>query len=256
MHMVGRTYGTTTIFVDGIKVEVRQILFKGSERVPPRVGEVVRQAKRWLAIAVTKSNASGLVRDINAGRFLGKFDPAIFRHFFLQEPTPVALSAVWRNLAVVQSGLNMPFAVKVRTMGSRGYVNTYFPMYVSRAPISRRKIGACSISAGWLDDKSMLGNRLHSKGEMHIDLDWLFDANAPRTLIHEGGHKFANLWDVSYYDPDTRTYDDPIDAAGALRNADSYAHFAKTIALKADQRASDRAAAADDDAIGLSSLFG
>jgi hypothetical protein len=111
---------------------------------------------------------------------------------------------------------------------------------------------------GWLDDKDKDGDQLHSKGEIHIKLSWLFDENAPRTLIHEAGHKFANLWDVSYYDRNRpKEYDDPtIDAAGALRNADTYAHFAKTIALIADQRAGKRIAAASGETLGLSSLFG
>jgi hypothetical protein len=255
--MGGRTYSTKTIMVDGSRIDVRQVAFKGDQQVPTRVAEVVRQARRWLLVAVEKTNASGFTRDIKAGKLLGKFDPAIFRHFFLQEPTPGVLTTVWRNLAMINAGLSMSFGIKIRTMGARGSVNPYYPMFVrSTATFGQRKIGLCSINAGWLDDKDKWGDQLHSKGEIHIDVNWLFDENAPRTLIHEGGHKFANLWDVAYYDPTARAYKKVIDAAGAMRNADTYAFFAKTIALVADQRAAKRTAADSDETLDLSSLFG
>jgi len=257
--MVGRTYTTKTVMVDGSRIDVRQVAFKGDDRVPIRVAEVIRQARRWLLVALEKTNDSGFTRDIQAGKFLGagKFDPAVFRHFFLQDPTPGILASVWRNLAIINAGLSTSFGIKIRTMGARGSVNPYYPMFVrSTATLGQRKFGSCSINAGWLDDKDKWGDQLHSKGEIHIDMDWLFDDNAPRTLIHEGGHKFANLWDVAYYDPATQAYKKVIDAGGAMRNADTYAYFAKTIALVADQRAAKRAAAASDETLNLSSLFG
>lgn len=181
--------------------------------------------------------------------------------FFLQDPDPAALNTVRAALSIIYTGVAGSFGIKVRSLSdARGSVKPYYPMFgdvsFRAAGFSRRRFGECSRVNGmlWYDKDDDL---LHSKGEIHLDLDIINEGpDAVRTLIHEAGHKFANLWDMAYFNVQTQQFKKPITAADALRNADSYAHFVKRIASKTLERAQARAAAANDDALeGVGSLF-
>lgn len=256
--MGGRIYTTTTVLVGGTRVEVRQPVFKGSENVPPAVGELVRVARLWLGYALVKLAPSGFVRDVRAGRGRTDFDPRVFRALFKQEPSSAPLSTVRRVLSSIQSGLSLGVGIKVRPMGARGYVTPYYPMFgnltLRQAPLSRRKFGECSRVNGmlWYDKDDDL---LHSKGEIHLDLDVLDQGpDAVRTLLHEAGHKFANLWDTAYLWQNQKYQ--AMTPEEALRNSDSYAHFVKALAMTTHERAERRAAAAsDDELVGVADLF-
>lgn len=256
--MTGRIYTTTTVRVGGTKIDVRQPIFKGNENVPPAIGELVRVARLWLGLALMKLSPTGFTRDVRAGRGRTEFDPRVFGTLFKQEPSSAPLNTVRRVLSTISSGLAVGFGIKVRKSSARGYVNPYYPMFsdltLRQVSLSQRKFGKCSQTDGtlWYDKDDDL---LHSKGEIHLNLDILDQGpDAVRTLIHEAGHKFANLWDIAYlWQTDKYRAMSP---EQALRNADSYAHFVKALAMKTQERAERRAAAASVDALdGVADLF-
>lgn len=256
--MGGRVYTTTTVRIGGTKIEVRQPIFKGNENVPQAVGELVRVARSWLGLALMKLSPTGFTRDVRAGRGRMDFDPRVFSTLFKQEPSSASLNTVRQVLSTISSGMSFGFGIKVRESSARGYVNPYYPMFsnlsLRQVGLSQRKFGNCSQADGtlWYDKDDDL---LHSKGEIHLKLDILSQGpDAVRTLIHEAGHKFANLWDIAYVWQKEKF--EAMKPEQALRNADSYAHFVKALAMKTQERADRRAAAANVDALdGLADLF-
>jgi hypothetical protein len=110
---------------------------------------------------------------------------------------------------------------------------------------------------------------IHNRGEMHLAASIMRTGDtAAVILIHEAGHKYANLRDhgwSGYFASDYTGYEDNnLSWQQCLVNADSYAVFAYLVANPALAkrrvprlvRSAERAAADRDDALaGLGNLF-
>ena len=261
--MGGRVYTTTTIYVMGTKVEVRQPLFKGVNRVPEQVGKLVKQAKTWVPMTICDVNQEGFMRDAQNDRGLVSVNGMAFRTCFLQNPSHHLLRLLSSRLEATNAGLIRKLAIKVRPMSRvHGSVKVYYPMNQTAASFSRRRFGKCSRSDGVsLYDKD--GDIIHSLGEIHLDLDSIWDqALGTLTLIHEATHKFANTEDFAYFKSDLSGYElkrngQPITAQETLDNADSYATF---VTLNVDKKKAERVIRRADNATineleGVAGLF-
>jgi hypothetical protein len=266
-----KVYVSKTIRVGSTDIEVKQPIFKGKDGVTKLVHDVTLEARGILEEALRQCDPSGPMRDVKAGLIKGgALGP--FEKIFLQPPTTALLQDIWRVLAVIHARLNAPFAIKVYTQGNSstmGYVNKYYPIsrmftHINSAGVKKTRrsfghlrIGRCSCNDGIIL-RDIFGSALTGRGDIHVSLETLNSPEGALTLIHEAGHKFASLGDVSYmYDLE---YEDNINAAGALKNADSYAWFACAAANAgkvAAEREKQRAVKAADDGLdGVGALFG
>jgi hypothetical protein len=226
--MTGRVYTTKEIFVDGTKIKVRQPVFKGKDHVPELVSKALTEARRAVAMALHQCNPSGFVNAVKLNRTTATVDPKLFKMVFLEKPNHANLTVVWSKLGQLHHKLCQPFGIKVLDLpgSTNGYVTPYYPITQTAASLSMRKLGhCCKVDGSIWRDKD--GDALHSKGEIHLMLHRLEDEElAPKTLIHEAGHKFVNLKDYSYIDPPVMRSPTKINSVTALDNADSYAWLA------------------------------
>jgi hypothetical protein len=270
--MGGQIYVTKSVMVGGTKIEVRQPLFKGRDGVLDLVKDVTTDARRLMNETLSLCNPSGFMKDARRGTIKGGVPDGLFQTLFLQPPDHQVLSTIWAKLVLISAALNAPFALKVYTQtdGTLGYVNKYFPMSRlvahtgsdgksrSRVSLGSLRFGKCARVDGDVLRDSRFGKALIGRGEVHVAFERLNSPMGPKTLIHEFGHKFANLADFSYmYD---YRYADPITSANTLLNADSYAwlaFLAPAAAAKASVKNQVRSAA-NVDALdgGLGALFG
>lgn len=231
-----RIYKTTTIRPNGVEVSVRQVLGRGKERVPAMIMEAAVKARQWLMLAQSADPRT----DSRVA--------SIFRHCFRTQPNSADISTVRSVLSTINGSLSRPYGVKVNTDdgSTLGYVK-------------RSYSGRPHLVNGTLQyDKD--GDLITRRGEIHVCL-LAVDTGADMaaiTLIHEAGHKFANLrdhGDRGYFDGDNRTYSAPgLTRVEALYNADSHAVYCYKIAKS---RGLIRSAEDDDDSAmeGLANLF-
>ena len=190
------------------KIKVRQVLLTGDRSAPQSIIAATLSARNWLqsVIPIRPSNA---YEDTIA---------SIFRFFFHEEPTPERTNIVWTVLNLIRQGLEQPFAVKISNTNPRtlGYVKGYW--------------AACSERDGQIymfdEDK----NVMRRKGEIHLYRGMLQKTDITAiTLIHEAGHRFANLKDFGndgYFSEDYSGMESyTLPWGECMRNADSYAAF-------------------------------
>jgi len=172
------------------------------------------------------------------------------------------MNIVQSVLQTINLNLQRPFAVKVsnKDPSTLGYVTGYYAECVERG------------GGVYLFDQE--DQVLRRQGEIHIYRGTLAKGDvATVTLIHEAGHRFANLEDFGddgYFSEDysgLSSYTLPWEKC--MRNADSYAAFVYFLAnpkaassrinaalQKRADRAARRAGAGGDDAFDLTDLFG
>jgi hypothetical protein len=203
-----RIYGKDTVTVNGSKVIIRQVLFHGSKEVTRTVSDIVSSARAWMRMVLPELR--------------GNPDPAIlglFNTCFINPPDKVAaMNVVKAGLTTISSFIGREFAVKVREDDdAHGYVKKYYGTRVHLV--------------GGVVQHDEDGDPISRRGEVHLSKDTVLDnpVLATITLIHEAGHKFANLrdfGDAGYFKDDLSSYDDPgLTWPQACRNADSYAVF-------------------------------
>jgi hypothetical protein len=242
-----RIYTTTKIRAGGTELKVRQVLLHGSNRVPERVAAATVSARAWMTLA----RPHYLIQQT-----IDAMQP-IFRFCFHADATPERLNTVRGVLQTIDTALQRPFAVKV--LGDQGNTLGYVKRYYSGCV--EQTMGVYQFDA---DD-----DLVHHRGEVHIAKGILSNGDqAAITLIHEFGHKFANLrdhGDAGYFKSDSSGYEDnTLTWQQCMVNADSYALFVYFLANPelAKQRVpglirNARAAAAgqDDGDWGLGNLF-
>jgi hypothetical protein len=238
--MANQLYVTKDVYVGGTKIEVRQPIFQGHDGVSQLVSQVTSDARKMVAEALRICNPSGFSKNAGHGLTNAAVDADLFQMLFKQWPTHTVLSTVWATLARISAGLNGSFGIKIYTQGSgrtTGYVNRYHPVsrlvkhtgsdgnIRQRLQLSQIKIGKCSrTDSGDVLRTAGFNSAVHSRGEIHISFENLNDPEGAVTLIHEAGHKFANLTDNSYMY--NYTYAKAITPADTLVNADTYAWLA------------------------------
>jgi len=243
-----RVYSTTEVDVGGTRIKVRQVLLQGKDIVPQQVAAATVSARMWFDLAMPRYLS-------HAG--VARITPE-FRFCFHCDPEPQYVNTVMSVLGTIRSALNRPFAVKVLDMndGTLGYVS--------------RRYSGCVQQVMGVQQFDKDDDLIHSRGEMHLARSVLKTGDvAGVTLIHEAGHKFANLRDHGwrgYFDSQFNGYEDnTLPAHECLYNADSYAVFVYLLAnpelarrrIPSYIRAQNRAAAAADDNLeGLHNLFG
>jgi hypothetical protein len=184
----------------------------------------------------------------------------VFRFCFHTNPLPENTNIVYSVLQTIDGALQASFGVKVIDMegGTLGYV-------------TRRYTGCVQQVGGALQyDKD--DNLIHNRGEMHIAKSILQNGDTLAvTLIHEAGHKYANLRDHGwrgYFSTDYAGYEqNTLPWQQCMVNADSYAVFVYLMAnpslarqrvpglVRGAQRAAN-AAAGDEALEGVGNLFG
>lgn len=209
-----RVYTTSEIMVGATKLKVRQILFNADGRAPKELATVTLAARNWLQ-ATIPIRPSDAYEDKIAH---------LFRFFFHAEPVAENTTIVWSVLNLIRQGLERPFAVKI----SMSDPDTYG--YVSGYPVA-----ACKQRSGKIDHWDADEQVMRRQGEIHLYRDILGKTDhAAVTLIHEAGHRFANLddfGDEGYFYDDFSDLDDyklPWDKC--MRNAASYASFVYFVA--------------------------
>lgn len=248
-----KPYLTKDVIVGGTKISVRQVMGTGTDIAVQQVAAATATARNWLKTAIPL---------LPSWQYTEKITP-LFRFLFRTEPNPVNTNIVWSVLQNISNSLNRPFAVKVsnRNPSTLGYVTGYYAECVERG------------GGVYLFDQE--DQVLRRQGEIHIYRGTLAKGDvATVTLIHEAGHRFANLEDFGddgYFTEDYSglgSYTLPWDKC--MRNADSYAAFVYFLAnpaaatsritaalqKRADRAASRAAAAGSDDAFNLGDLFG
>jgi hypothetical protein len=229
----------------GTEIKVRQVLLKGSDRVPERVAAATIAARLWMNLArpqyLTRQNVAIM-------------EP-VFRFCFHSDATPERLNLVLSGIQTIDFALQRPFAVKV--LGGQGGTLGYVKRYYS----------GCVQQTMGVHQFDSAGDLIHHRGEVHISKDILSNGDqAAITLIHEFGHKYANLRDhgwAGYFKSDSSGYEEnTLSWQQCLVNADSYALFVYFLANPAlAQRRipglirAARRANATDDALDLGNLF-
>jgi hypothetical protein len=242
-----RVYTTTKIIAGGTELKVRQVLMDGDKRVPERIAAATVSARMWMNLARPHYLTQASINLMQP----------IFRFCFHADATPERRNIVLSVLQTIDSALQRPFAVKV--LGGQGGTLGYVKRYYS---------GCVQATMGVMQYDSD-GDLVHHRGEVHISRDILSNGDqAAITLIHEFGHKYANLRDhgwAGYFKSDSSGYEENrLTWQQCMVNADSYALFVYFLAnphlarmrvpgLRRDAR---RAAAAQDQDLNLGDLFG
>lgn len=203
-----KIYATSEVMAGATRIKVRQVLLTGDASAPPAIVSAATAARSWLqtVIPIRPSDTN----DANIA--------PIFRFFFHAEPSLENTNIVWAVLHLIQQGLEQPFSVKISNSQptTAGYVKQYW------APCPERD---GQIYMWNEDDKTM-----RRKGEIHVYRGILADTDLTAiTLIHEAGHRFANLNDfgkAGYFQEDYSGMDQyDLEWSKCMRNADSYAAF-------------------------------
>lgn len=232
-----RIYKTTTIRPNGVEVSVRQVLGRGKTQVPLAIQDAAVKARLWLSTA--------LIADPR----MDSRAASIFRHCFRTVGSSADVSTVRAVLTTINHSLSRPYGVKVNMDGEDTLG------YVKRSYSGRPHL----VNGMHHFDKD--GDLITSRGEIHVCLPAIDTGSdmATITLIHEAGHKFANLrdhGDKGYFDENNHTYmANGLDWKEALVNADSYAIYCYKVAKA---RGLIRRNDDDDDDIsaGMAALFG
>lgn len=202
-------YTTTKVMAGGTELKVRQVLFKGNDGVPERVAAATLSARQWMSLA----RPHYLIRQT-----LDAVDP-VFNFCFHEDPTPERFNTVRSVLETIDSALQRGFAVKV--LGDQGNTWGYTRGYFS----------GCIQKTMGVYQYDIDGDLVHHLGEVHLSKDVLANCDqAAITLIHEFGHKFANLRDhgtAGYFKSDSSNYikKNGLTWEEYMYNADSYAMF-------------------------------
>ena len=230
-----KVYRTTKIRPNGVDVSVRQVLGRGQDRIPAIIGEAASKARQWMVLAIAADPRTD------------SRTKSIFSHCFQHPGDSAAVSTVRATLGVINNSLSRAYAVKVNTDDGSTFG------YVKRSYTGRPHL----INGMVQFDED--GDAVTRRGEIHVCLlaaDQGSDM-AAITLIHEAGHKFANLRDHGnrgYFDSNNKTFCAPgLTWKEALWNADSYAVYCYKIAKAKGFIVDPRG---EDENLDLSSLFG
>ncbi len=203
-----RIYSKETINVGGAKVKVRQVLFHGSKKVVTAVQAIVSSAQAWIRMTLPelRGNADPKILTLFNACFISPADKS------------AAMNVVRSGLTTIGNFIGRDLGIKVREDNdAHGYVSKYY--------------GGRVHLVGGVTQYDEDGDPIARRGEVHIGKDTVLNnpVLATITLIHEAGHKFANLRDFGdkgYFEDDLSGYDAPgLTWQEALRNADSYAVF-------------------------------
>jgi hypothetical protein len=243
-----KAYVTQSVMVGGTKIEVRQVLGSSTDSAVQAIAAATVTARRWLQLAIPLRSSWQYNRDI----------APLFRFFFHTDASPENVNIVWSVLQNINRGLQLPFAVKVsnKNPSTLGYVTGYY--------------AACVNRNGGVYQFDAEDGVLRRQGEIHLFRGILNKGDlATVTLIHEAGHRFGNLEDFGDDGYFTEDYSDlnsyKLPWQECMRNADSYAAFVYFLAnpalvklrlSKLVERANRAAAAANDQDLGIGSLFG
>ena len=230
-----KIYRTTKIRPNGVEVSVRQVLGRGQDRIPAIIAEAATKARQWLVSAVAADPRTD------------SRTKSIFSHCFQHPGDSAAISTVRATLSTINSSLSRAYGVKVNADDGSTFG------YVKRSYNGRPHM----INGMVQYDED--GDVVTRRGEIHVCLlatDTGSDMAAV-TLIHEAGHKFANLrdhGDRGYFDGNNKTFCAPgLKWQEALWNADSYAVYCYKIAKAKGMIAGPPV---EDEDLDLSSLFG
>ena len=242
---MGRIYKTTDIMAGGVRVSVRQVLGSGDSRIPQIIAAATVTAQHWLALVIP-SRGSAQYKEL--------IDP-IFRFCFHTDAGSNNTNIVFSVLQTIRSAISQPFGVKVIDMrgGTIGYVTRYYSGCIQQA------------GGGYQYDED--DDVIHRRGEIHLRKGILGDGDLTAvTLIHEAGHKFANLrdhGDAGYFKSNYQGYEDnTLSWQQCMYNADSYAVFTYLVAnpalakkrvpglIRGARRAESQAAGDDYSSIG------
>ncbi len=212
-----RWYGDDRIRVGGTTITVKQVKFHGSSMVVQAVGRAVQTARDWLSAVIPE------IRIRNQQPYV---DQVLVECFKDPPDKSVAVSTIKAVLSNVELELRKDLSIKVRDSANdhrpaAGYVRPYLD-----GP--RERVGG----AVFYDDR---GREIHRRGDIHLDksIVLMYRERAPVVLIHEAGHKFANLADfgpMGYFERDGSAYKQAgLVWQDALRNADSYAWFVQKV---------------------------
>ena len=248
-----KLYSTKKVMAGGTQISVRQVVGTGTDIAVQQLAAATVTARQWLQLAIPL---------LPSWQYTEKITP-LFRLLFRTEPTPANMNIVMSVLQNINNGLQRPFAVKIsnRDPSTLGYVTGYYAECVERG-------GGIYL----FDQEDQV---LRRQGEIHIYRGTLAKGDvATVTLIHEAGHRFANLEDFGDDGYFTEDYSDLhtyiLSWEKCLRNADSYAAFVYFLAnpaaatmritealqKRADRAARRAAAAGVDDPLNLGDLFG
>ncbi len=235
--MTKHLYRSTTLFVGGTRLEVRQVLGRGNARYPLLVQQALLRARQWLINVPPFLHVGGDAQMASA-----------FQHVFRAAPDPASLNTVRAVNSNILRGLSdQVLGIKLlEDDGAYGYVRRY---YAGRQHLV---FGARHIDAD--------GDVVSRRGEIHLSPSVLDDPEmAALTLVHEAGHRFSNLLDhgdKGYFTSDGRNYEQPgITPQQAMLNADSHAYFTLFMNRRLD-KLNRRIAARQSADMDLSALFG
>ncbi len=230
-------YLSTTLFVGGTRLEVRQVMGRGNARYPLLVQQALLRARQWLMNVPPFLHVGGDAQMASA-----------FRHVFRAAPDATALNTLRAVNSNILRGLSdQVLGIKLlEDDGALGYVRRYY---------SGRK--HLVYGAQFHDAKD---NAIARRGEIHLSPSILDDPEmATITLVHEAGHKFSNLrdhGDKGYFSSDGRNYEQPgITPQEAMLNADSHAYFTLFMNRRLD-KLNRRIAAQQSGDMDLGALFG
>jgi hypothetical protein len=243
-----KPYVTKSVTAGGTTIEVRQVLGSSTDSAVQAIAAATVTARRWLQLVIPL-------------RFSWQYNQEIaplFRFFFHADASPENVNIVWSVLQNVNNGLQRPFAVKIsnNNPSTLGYVTGYY--------------AACANRKGRIYLYDAEAQVLRRQGEIHMFRGILNNGDlATVTLIHEAGHRFANLDDFGAEGYFTEDYSDldsyKLPWQKCMRNSDSYAAFVYFLAnpalvklrlTKLAKRAERAAAAANDEDWDIGSLFG
>lgn len=195
-------YTTKEVNAGSVRVAVRQRLGHGGAIVPEQIAATVVSARLWLQLALAA---------LRNGTPLTK---VCFQFCFHADPVPEHIQVVENVLRTILRGLSQPLGIKIRDM--HGEMSGYVRHVVIHGPAHFRN-GQVEWDAA--DDEVQLG-------EIHLDRGMLSKGDdAGRMLVHEAGHKFANLNDYGDHGYHYRFEETKLTWESAKSNADSYAVF-------------------------------
>lgn len=243
-----KPYVTKSVTAGGTTIEVRQVLGTSTDSAVQAIAAATVTARRWLQLVIPLRSSWQYNQEI----------APLFRFFFHANASPENVNIVWSVLQNVNNGLQRPFAVKIsnNNPSTLGYVTGYY--------------AACANRRGGIYLYDAEDQVLRRQGEIHMFRGILNKGDpATVTLIHEAGHRFANLEDFGEEGYFTEDYSDldsyKLPWQKCMRNADSYAAFVYFLAnpalvklrlTKLAKRANRAAAAANDEDWDIGSLFG